>query len=206
MTKIKICGLTRMEDIRAVNHLRPDFVGFVFAKSRRRITDGKARELRQALDMEIPAVGVFVDGPIEHIEQLCRENVIQMAQLHGDEDGAYIRRLRVKIPGIPIIKAVRVKTTEQIYDAEQMDCNYLLLDAFAKDTYGGSGRVFDWSLIPTLSKPYFLAGGLNADTVREAIAFCAPYAVDVSSAVETAGVKDEEKIKKLIERVRKYEQ
>ena len=204
MTKIKICGLTRIEDIRAANRLRPDFVGFVFAKSRRRITDETAREFRETLDMEIPAVGVFVNETVEHIERLCREKTIQMVQLHGDEDAAYIRRLRVKIPGIPIIKAVRVKTAEQIEDAQTADCNYLLLDAFAKDTYGGSGRTFDWNLVPPLNTPYFLAGGITADTVGKAIAACRPYALDVSSAAETDGVKDEGKMKELIERVREY--
>ena len=94
MTKIKICGLTRMEDVLAANRLGPDFIGFVFARSKRQITDEKARELRKALDVRIPAVGVFVDESTEHIERLCRDEIIQMVQLHGDEDAAYIRRLR----------------------------------------------------------------------------------------------------------------
>ncbi len=204
MTKIKICGLTRMEDVLAANRLGPDFIGFVFARSKRQITDEKARELRKALDVRIPAVGVFVDEPTEHIERLCRDEIIQMVQLHGDEDAAYIRRFRRKIPAIPVIKAVRVSSAEQILDAQKTDCSYLLLDAFVKGAYGGSGRTFDWNLIPPLDKPYFLAGGICVETAGKAIVSCHPYALDVSSAVETAGVKDEYKMKELIERVRKY--
>ena len=206
MTKIKICGLKRPEDIEMANRLHPDYVGFVFAKSRRQI-DGKMAEiLRKELDATIPVVGVFVNAPLREAAELAGHRIIQLIQLHGDEDADYISDLRKEVPGIPLIKAVRVQTKEQILEAEKLDVDYLLLDTFVKDVYGGSGTSFDKSLIPPLSKPYFLAGGLTAENVWEQISACNPFAVDVSSAVETDGIKDEEKIRTFIERVRNHEQ
>lgn len=205
MTKVKICGLKRLEDIQMVNLLKPDYIGFVFAKSSRQIDAKTAALLREQLLPEIPAVGVFVREPVERIAKLCKEKTIQMIQLHGEEDEEYISQLRKEVPDVPVIRAVRVRSEEQILEAEKMDCEYLLLDTYIKGTYGGSGQQFDKRLIPRLSKPYFLAGGLDADNVRENIEACGPYAVDVSSAVETNGVKDADKIKKFLERVRNHE-
>ena len=105
----------------------------------------------------------------------------------------------------PLIKAVRVQSKEQILEAEKLDVDYLLLDTYVKGQYGGSGISFDKALIPKLTKPYFLAGGLDAENVNENISRCNPFAVDVSSAVETDGVKDETKIEEFIERVRNHE-
>lgn len=204
-TKIKICGLKRPEDIQIANSLKPNYVGFVFAKSSRQVTEKIADSLREQLLTEIPAVGVFVQEPIARIARLCKEQIIQMIQLHGEEDEEYIKRLRQEVQDIPIIRAVRVRTREQILEAEKMDCEYLLLDTYIKGTYGGSGQQFDKRLIPGLEKPYFLAGGLDAENVRENIEACHPYAVDVSSAVETDGIKDAVKIQNFIERVRSHE-
>lgn len=204
MTKIKICGLRRSRDVQMANRLKPDYVGFVFAHTRRYVDAAAANALRRELSPEIPAVGVFVQEEIEVIRQLCREGTIQMIQLHGEEDAGYVRRVREAAPGIPIIRAVRVRSREQILAAERMDVDYLLLDTFVKGIYGGSGQEFDKDLIPQLQKPYFLAGGLTASNVCGNIAKCRPYAVDVSSAVETDGVKDENKMKEFIERVRNY--
>ncbi|MGF0032009.1 phosphoribosylanthranilate isomerase [Bariatricus sp. SGI.154] len=204
-TKIKICGLKRPEDIQIANSLKLDYVGFVFAKSSRQITEKIADSLREQLLPEIPAVGVFVREPIARIARLCKEQIIQMIQLHGEEDEEYIKRLRQEVPDIPMIRAVRVRSGEQILEAEKMDCEYLLLDTYIKGTYGGSGQQFDKRLIPRLEKPYFLAGGLDAENVRENIEACHPYAVDVSSAVETDGIKDAVKIQNFIERVRSHE-
>lgn len=201
MIKVKICGLKRMEDIAIVNEYRPEYVGFVFANTKRYVDKETARRLRDALHPEIQAVGVFVNEKIPVIEELCRENIIQLVQLHGDEDADYINDLK-KCIRQPVIKAVRVRSKEQILEAEKLPIEYLLLDTYVKGTYGGSGLSFDKSLIPELRKPYFLAGGLNADNIEENIASCAPYGVDVSSAVETEHIKDREKIKRFIEMVR----
>lgn len=206
--KIKICGLKRREDINMINRCRPDFAGFVFAQSRRRVTEAEAFCLRQQMDHTIPAAGVFVNASQEQILRLCRNQVIQLVQLHGDEDEAYIRQLQNGLKAmserIPVIRAVRVQSAEQIRKAEQGPADYLLLDTYQKGVYGGSGRTFDKRLIPEMEKPYFLAGGLTPDNVEEHIGLCRPWAVDVSSAVESEGVKDEAKIRLFIERVRRY--
>ena len=193
-TKIKICGLKRPEDIWIVNRLKPDFVGFVFAESKRKIDNKQAEKLREALDPDIPAVGVFVNEPIQNVTELCREGIIQLVQLHGNEDDCYIEEIRKNLP-----------SKEQILEAEKLDVDYLLLDTYVKGQYGGSGTGFDKALIPKLTKPYFLAGGLDAENVNENISRCNSFAVDVSSAVETDGVKDETKIEEFIERVRNHE-
>lgn len=205
MVKVKICGLKRSEDIQIVNHLRPDFAGFVFAKSKRQVDEKTAETLRKELSNEILAVGVFVNEDREKIRYLCEKGIIQIIQLHGDENAEYIAELKKMLPEIPIIKAVRVRTAKEILEAEKQECDYLLLDTYVKDVYGGSGKVFDKKLIPVLKKPYFLAGGLNAENVNENIEACNPFAVDVSSAVEKDGIKDEIKIKEFLERVRENE-
>ena len=201
MTKIKICGLKHKEDISYVNELLPDFAGFVFAKSSRQVDAKKAAELKKQLSPKIKAVGVFVNADPEFIAELYQQQIIDLAQLHGDETADYIHRLKHLCPSLPLIKAVRVQSTKQILEAEKLPCDYLLLDTWQKDSYGGSGKTFDRSLIPPLTKPWFLAGGLNAENIAESISQCHPWAVDVSSAVETDGVKDKEKIKLFIERI-----
>ena len=209
-TKIKICGLKRIEDIGYVNRYLPEYAGFVFVGSKRKITDEQAEVLSSLLDTRIVPVGVFVNEPVEHIVKLAEKKVIRVVQLHGDEEENYIQKLKKELgmnrESITIIKAVRVQNQEQILKAEKLSCDYLLLDTWQKDSYGGCGKQFDKALIPEkLSKPYFLAGGLSADNIRENISICHPYAVDVSSAVETDGKKDEKKIREFIERVREYE-
>jgi len=198
MTKVKICGLSREEDILAVNRWRPDYIGFVFAPSRRRVTFEKARYLKSFLNPEITAVGVFVDEPLYYVASLVQDGIVDAVQLHGDEDASYIENLKQKV-SCPVIKAVRVKSKEQILDAEKLPCDMLLLDSYQEDTLGGSGKSFDYSLIPSLNKPFFLAGGLNASNIQKAILTCSPYGVDISSGVETDGLKDEQKIRELIE-------
>ncbi|WP_040196663.1 phosphoribosylanthranilate isomerase [Candidatus Soleaferrea massiliensis] len=204
MTKIKICGLTRPEDIQYVNEARPDYIGFVFAESRRRVTIDQAAGLREMLHASIRPVGVFVNEPAEQIAEICRRGIIDIVQLHGDEDEGYIRRLRT-LTGHPVLKAVRVRCREDILKAEQLPCERLLLDTYSKRQYGGCGEVFSWELIPASAKPYFLAGGLTAENIETAVRTLRPYAVDVSSGVETGGYKDPQKIFELIERVRSVE-
>lgn len=204
MAKIKICGLKRKEDIQLVNQWKPDYVGFVFAESSRQITIDQAYEFKNMLHPDICAVGVFVNENPSMIELLSSSRIIDLIQLHGDETPEYMQKVRHKVQR-PIIKAVRVKSTEQILEADEWPCEYLLLDTYVKGRYGGSGQCFERSLIPALKKPFFLAGGLNVGNIGGAISGCSPYGVDVSSAVETNGCKDSKKVQELIERVREYE-
>lgn len=202
MSRIKICGLTTQKDIEIVNKYKPDYIGFVFSKSPRQVNFDKAQALKNNLDRSIYSIGVFVNEPVELIEKLWRCRIIDMIQLHGDEDDEYIKRLKMLVK-CKIIKAVRVKNSDQILNEEQKKCDFLLLDAYDKNAYGGNGKKFNWDLIPNeLVKPYFLAGGLNIDNVTKAIKTLNPFCVDVSSSVETNGIKDEEKIKKIIKKVR----
>ncbi|WRS26229.1 phosphoribosylanthranilate isomerase [Oscillospiraceae bacterium MB08-C2-2] len=203
MTKVKFCGLRRMEDIQAANALLPDYIGFVFAPSPRQVTPELAKSLRQKLDRSIASVGVFVDAAIEDIAALCESGVITHIQLHGHEDEAYLTQLRSRIKA-PIIKAIRVQSREQVLAAQALPCEYLLLDSYHDKKMGGSGKALDLSLIPPLTKPFFLAGGLDAGNVKERIAACRPYGVDVSSGVETAGFKDPEKMREFINAVYSY--
>lgn len=201
--RIKICGMTRLEDILAVNAWKPDYAGFVFAPGKRQLTIQKARELKEALLPEILSTGVFVNSPIYEIAALGKDKIIDVIQLHGDEDTGYIQELKKNVgPGFPIIKAVRVKNPEDIIKAEEFPCDYLLFDTYSKNFYGGSGKTFDWSMIPEIKKPWFLAGGLHASNLKAAMNTQA-YCLDLSSGVETDGKKDPEKIKEIIQIVRR---
>ena len=164
MPKVKICGLRTMEDIQAVNSCKPDFAGFIveYPKSRRSITSDELKKLIRQLDSSICAVGVFVSAPFVLVADLLDQKVIQMAQLHGQED-------------------------------------YILLDQGS----GGTGKTFDWMLAGGISRPYFLAGGLGVDNLEKAVHYLSPWAVDLSSSVETNGKKDPEKIRQAVELVRK---
>ena len=201
VTKIKICGLTRLCDIEAVNEALPDFAGFVFAESRRRITPEKALALRKALNDGIQAVGVFVDERIENILDICSRGIIDVIQLHGQENQDYIDRLRDKGKK-PIIKAVRVRSGEDIEGAAALSCNYLLLDAYSEKAQGGTGETFNWSLAGRVRKPFFLAGGLNRHNIRQAVADLTPFGVDISSGVESDKVKDRDKILEIVDLIR----
>lgn len=193
--KLKFCGLTREADIRAANETRPDYIGFVFAESRRRVTDEQAARLRALLSPGIQAVGVFVNDDPTHIALLANRGVIDLIQLHGGESAAYIRRLRT-MTAAPIICALRVGKQTDIKREESNLVDFLLLDTYTKDACGGSGRTFDWSLIGEVGKPYFLAGGLNESNITRAMRTGA-YALDLSSGIETDGVKDAEKMRRV---------
>lgn len=196
--RIKLCGLTRPCDIEAVNDLRPDYIGFVFAKkSRRYVSPEQAAELKSLLRPGILAVGVFVDEEIGQITALLSSGVIDLAQLHGGEDETYIERMRERTDG-PIIKAFRVEGEGDIEKAQASAADYVLLDSGG----GGTGKAFDRELLVRIDRPYFLAGGLDASTVGEAVKRWRPYAVDVSSGIETDGVKDAEKMRRFMEAVR----
>ena len=189
MTIIKFCGLTGECDIDAANELRPEYVGFVFApKSKRYVTPERAAGLKGLLAANIKAVGVFVNDSPYHVAELLNRGVIDIAQLHGSEDAEYIGHLR-QLTGKPIIRAFRIKTAEDIAEAEKCTADHVLLDSGA-----GTGEVFDWKLIKNMKRPYFLAGGLSPDNVKNAVEQLSPYAVDVSSGIETDGVKDKVKM------------
>ena len=199
MFKVKICGLTRLCDVDAVNVEKPDYVGFVFAKSRRKVTPAQAMELRKRLAKGIIPVGVFVDETIDHIFSLIQNGVIDIVQLHGTEDEEYIVKLK-KLTTVPVIKAVSVQHADDVQKWASTAADYLLLDSKG----GGTGRTFDWNLIGEINKPYFIAGGLDINNITKAINQTTPFAVDVSSGVETDGLKDPEKIKEFIRLVRRY--
>lgn len=199
MTKIKICGLKRPCDVEAVNELKPDFAGFVFAPgSSRFVTVNEAEELKERLSADIQAVGVFVQETPENVAALLNQGVIDIAQLHGREDEKYIAKLR-RLTDKPIIKAFRMESGEDVREAESSEADYVLLDS----GNGGSGETFDWSLAEKVKRDYFLAGGLDAYNVRAAVVKNRPYAVDVSSGVETDGYKDREKMAAFLAEVRK---
>lgn len=198
MTKIKICGLTRKEDIDYVNALRPDYIGLVFAKwSKRAVTPAQAARLKALLDPAIQVVGVFVDEDFEQIRMLAENHIIDLVQLHGREDTAYVDRLKQTIDK-PIIQAFPIETELDLVRANASLADLVLLD----HGKGGSGQRFDWSLTRGMNRPFMLAGGLSPQNVGRAIEACRPYAVDASSGVETDGVKDYDKIKALIDTVR----
>ena len=250
MSLIKICGLKRIEDVYAVNEFKPDYVGFVFAATKRFVSDETAAILKAALNPDIPAVGVFVNEPIAHIVKLVREKSIDIIQLHGQEDLDYVNQLREEltkevgsqdkgeISRVPLIKVVRIDVTmdekladeklsdektvdENVYaawkekqteinrklimEAKKCEPEYLLFDSKVKGIPGGSGQTFDIANLPDdeeIGLPYFLAGGIDLSNVSGLISLKRPFGIDVSSAVETEGVKDAEKIKAMIEAVR----
>lgn len=198
MTKIKICGLRREQDIRYANELMPDYIGFVFLKGKMRyVTFEEAAHLRSLLDPAIPAVGVFVNEPVENVIRLLQSGTIQIAQLHGQEDEAYAEELG-RAGDHCIIRAFAVRSIEDIHRAFAFPADYPLLD-----NGKGTGETFDWSLFQEQEKPFFLAGGLSPENVKEAIECFHPYAVDVSSGVETDGFKDYEKMKAFMDAVRR---
>lgn len=198
MTKIKLCGLSRTCDIEAANELEPEYIGFVFAlKSRRYVSPEKALALKKQLSPEIKAVGVFVDEIPERIADMLRSGVIDIAQLHGRESEESIVRLR-QLTDSPVIKAFSVDTKQNIEAANASSADHVLLDSGK----GGTGSVFDWKLLEKMNRLYFLAGGLTADNVGEAVKVWKPYAVDVSSGVETGGYKDRMKMERFVRNVR----
>lgn len=195
--KIKICGLSRSADIEAVNRYQPDYAGFIlnFPKSFRNITPEQAKQLRLQLSDSIPAVGVTVNQPLETVAQWLNDGIIDIAQLHGQEDEAYIRTLRDRT-GKPVWKAFKIRSASDLAAAKASSADLVLLD----NGYG-TGETFDWTLVRDIGRPFILAGGLHLDNLSEA-AEMQPYAMDLSSGAETNRVKDPEKIRMLIETIR----
>ncbi|MDF2504595.1 MAG: phosphoribosylanthranilate isomerase [Clostridium sp.] len=236
MTKIKICGLKRLEDIEYVNELRPDYVGFVFAKSKRQVNISQAYELINNLNRSIKTVGVFVDEAINNVRDIAEKLKLDVLQFHGDEDKEYFSKLNK----FELWKSVSIEAETENYKLHEqlkksdLTCNNkaygednnvlysidkyqktlndlnkynieaVVLDSKVKGAQGGTGVTFNWEVIPKLNidKKLILAGGLNINNVYEAVNKVKPFAVDVSSGVETDGVKDFNKIKTFMEKVR----
>ena len=227
MTRIKLCGITRAEDIEIINRLKPDYIGFVFwAKSKRNIDRQKAAELKKLLVPDVKAVGVFVDEDVDTVAELLNEGIIDAAQLHGSEDDDYIGRLRKltenhtavsfcrsdepaeitelqedklqEDKSIHIIKAFKIRNETDLKAAEKSPADMILLDAGM-----GEGKKFEWSLLKDFKRSYFLAGGLDTGNAAEAVKELHPYGVDVSSGIERNGVKDPELMELFVENVRK---
>jgi len=218
--KVKICGLFREQDIDYVNEARPDYCGFVFAESKRQVSAELAGRLRQCLADGITAVGVFVNAPIEDIIALYRDGTINIAQLHGDEDEQYIAQLKeatgdTPIPIIKVIKNLSLNTNHGVHGVSRRKDDFRIknsvysvvnssTDYYLLDSGAGSGKPFDWDLLNSLDidKPWFLAGGINLDNIKQAMAV-SPFGIDISSGAETGGVKDREKIVQLVSTIRK---
>ena len=195
--RIKICGLFRDEDINYVNEARPDYAGFVFAKSPRQVSSVMAQYLRFRLAEGIEPVGVFVNAPIKLIVELYKNGTISIAQLHGAEDDAYIKRLKEvsaaeNFKAIPVIKAIKFEK-EDTGKVIATNADFLLLDSGA-----GSGKTFNWDILKSIkiNKPWFLAGGIDLKNIDKAMSL-KPFGIDVSSGVETDGLKDRKKILEL---------
>lgn len=203
MSKIKICGLKRREDIEAVNRYAPDYAGFVLVQGRTRgISHEQAAALKKQLSKDIRAVGVFVNERRDVIARLLDCGVIEIAQLHGQETEEDVRWLKERT-GKPVIKAVSVKSADDVKRWRRSAADFILADNGA----GGSGQTFDWSLISDTADclpPVFLAGGININNIEAALAL-KPYAVDISGGVETDGHKNPELIRKLINKVRRFD-
>jgi phosphoribosylanthranilate isomerase len=227
--KIKICGIFRNQDIDYVNEARPDYIGFVFAQSRRNVTVAQAARLRERLAHGITPAGVFVNAPIDEISALYRDGVISLAQLHGNEDETYISRLKEaskkngvnKGDPVPVIKTIQSGELRRMADCsveqaignqtagEVMPSN---ADYFLIDSGAGSGKTFNWNILRSDSpcacrlsaagKPWFLAGGITQDNIKDAITLN-PFCIDISGGAETGGVKDREKILQLTAIIRK---
>ena len=197
MTKIKFCGLSRPCDIDFANEIMPDYAGFVFfERSRRNVTFEQAERLKKILNPEIKTVGVFVNETPEKI--LSFSKILDLIQLHGSENENYIENLK-KLTGKTIIKAFKISSADDVEKALESPADYIMFDSGQ-----GTGKNFDWDLIKNVSRPYFLAGGLDIENVKDAIKSLNPFAVDVSSGIETQGFKDKSKMKDFASAVRSF--
>lgn len=198
-TKIKVCGVYRPGDASIINEARPDYFGMIinFPKSHRNLTITQAREVRGLIARTIPAVGVFVDQPVEQICALLEEGTINVAQLHGHETAEDILEIQHRT-GLPVWKAFKIRSAEDIRDARLSPADLVLLD----NGYG-TGQAFDWNLIADVGRPFALAGGLTPENIAATIRLLHPALVDLSSGVETDRVKDRSKVLRAVEAVRK---
>ena len=199
MTKIKICGIKRMEDINYINNLQPDYAGFIFAKSKRRVDMEFGKNLIKQLSSNIKKVGVFVNEDYKKVEEFALKLNLDVLQFHGEEDSEYIRKFK----GCTIWKAIKVSNNESLENINKVCCDKFLLD----NSVAGSGESFDWNLLNNKisGSSIILAGGLNINNVEDGIRKINPFAVDVSTGVEVDGCKNFNKIKEFIMKVRALE-
>lgn len=202
--RIKICGLTRDQDIHNAVVEGADALGFVlYAPSPRSVSAEQAAQLIQKVPAFVTTVALFVNESVEEVERALKICPFDLLQFHGDESPEYCRQFNR-----PYMKAIRVRSADDIHNAVQQypDAKALLLDAYVENLPGGTGQAFDWRLIPQLTIPWVLAGGLNAHNVADAIKQVQPFAVDISGGVEASkGIKDGQKIKDFISEVRHVE-
>ena len=201
--KIKMCGLRRPDDIIYANECLPNYIGFVFAESRRKVSGREAKKLGEQLDPSIKKVGVFVNEPLRSLISISEEAGLDIIQLHGDEGEEYIKEVKHET-GKELWKAVRVRLVKDIQEAQRLPADKLLLDSFSEESYGGTGKVMDFAVLDQadIRKPYFIAGGLTVENLPEILKKAEPYGIDISSGIETEGVKDREKMLKVIQCVR----
>jgi len=213
MSKIKICGIKRKEDILYVNKYLPEFIGFIFADSKRRISFDAAADLIKILDASIKKVGVFVNETYDNIINAISKCDLDVVQIHGDESPFYLRELKNKImlfskdKRIEVWKAIRVKDAMSLRELDSYEVDGFVLDTFVEGSYGGAGKKFDWTLAVDAKKygKIILAGGLTSYNIIEARNVVNPMVLDVSSGVETDGFKDEKKVSEFISMARSYE-
>ena len=201
--KIKMCGLRRPDDIIYANEYLPDYIGFVFAESRRKVSGEEAKNLGAQLDPFIKKVGVFVNEPVRSLITISKQAGLDIIQLHGDEGEEYIKEVKHET-GKELWKAVRVRMVKDIQEAQRLPADKLLLDSFSEESYGGTGKVMDFAVLDQadIRKPYFIAGGLTVENLPEILKKAEPYGIDISRGIETEGVKDREKMLKVIQCVR----
>ncbi|MCR5273315.1 MAG: phosphoribosylanthranilate isomerase [Lachnospiraceae bacterium] len=201
--KVKICGLRSVKDIEVVNKYKPNFAGVIFAKSKRQVTIEQAKEMKAALDKDIKLVGVFMNQSSDCVIETALDCGLDMIQLHGDEELDILKKVK-KETGLPVIKNIPVPDTtndfvpeiwENIMRMYEREADYILFDTFSGGKSGGTGKRFNLNLLPKMNKPFFVAGGVDPYNVKEICDRANPFAVDVSSSLETDGMKDEEKIK-----------
>ncbi len=203
--QIKICGIRRKQDVEYVNDFQPDYMGFIFAgQSRRYVNAFEAEQLTRSASSYIKKVGVFVDEKPAVIANLVRNVPLDVVQLHGNEDEAMIKEIK-ELTGVPVWKAVRVRTKEDVNKFIDSSADMLLFDAYSENIAGGTGKTFNWDLLKDVKRKFILAGGLNIKNIARAIRTCKPYGVDISSGVETDFVKDKEKIRQIMRIIRKVQ-
>lgn len=190
ISKLKICGIRRIEDILMVNEIKPEFIGFVFAKSKRQIDLNTAIELKRKLNSAIKCVGVFVNEDINQIVKIVDSKAIDIIQLHGDESNDYIKLLKEKVSA-KIIKVIKINS--DLND----NTSFSQVDYLLYDSGNGSGKPFDWNININKKKPTFIAGGININNIEEAYKIFNPFAFDVSSGVEVGGYKNLDKMREI---------
>ena len=200
--KVKMCGISKVETIPAVVEAKPDYMGLVFASSKRQVTVEQAKTLVEALHKQckaqndtvsIKTVGVFVNETLDNLVTIANEANLDVVQLHGDEDEAFIQSLKERT-NVEVWKAIQIRSAADAEAWIDSSADMLLFDAYHKDERGGTGDVFDWSCLDTFERPFMLAGGIDSTNVARAIRTVRPYGIDISSGIETNGVKDDEKI------------